>query len=276
MGLFSGITDTVGGALFGKGSNSSTGTKPTLTPEQKKLLQDLIGQLSPQLGQPATPYTGELTAPLTGTEQAIQGQVGSAVGGNAGTFDDLTNWLFGVLNASPTDFTDYFNKSVKDPLLQVFNEEILPGVSKRFAASDPYGTDAVKGVTKATSNLTGQLASGLASTALSADESAKNRGIQAAQLLGMLPGQEATSLQGLQELAQVPRGVEQAGLTAKYGEFNRQQDQKQQLLDTVLKALGLNTNETITKNTPAQPGLVQGFLSSDSGSAGIAKLLGLL
>ena len=67
----------VGAAALGRGGGGGVSQYPTLTPGQKKLLEQITGTLSGQWGQGLTPYGGQRVAPF----QPLQTQAFDMMGG---------------------------------------------------------------------------------------------------------------------------------------------------------------------------------------------------
>jgi hypothetical protein len=139
-------------------------------------------------------------------------------------------------------------------MLQKFNEEILPGVTKRYRGSSIFGSDARAAYGKATSDLGSSLTGAKSKLLFDSREAAKNRKLQAA---GMIPGLDRNKMQALLDVFAAQgmlQGQAQGGLDREYAEFVRGLNREDINIDQQLRALGLSTTNTVV--TPGQPGFI--------------------
>lgn len=256
------------------------------TPEQNDLLKQLIEQLGS--GSNATgvggftpiefqPSSGELSPGLSGVQETSlealeQRALLAATGGDANT--QATNKaLQSLLSGDATDFNDVFTQTVQNPLLETFQEDILPGISSQFAGNF-FSSDRTGIQERALENLGDTLAQERSRLSFQTQESALDRQLQA---LGLAPGIQQGQLGELTTLlsaGNVPREVEQQLTEAERTEFNRQQEQQSLRINQILAALGLDATENIATAPVVLPGST-GFLTSVASSlAGNASLGG--
>lgn len=244
-------------------------TKSLLSPEQEATLNELLAQFTEQglTTGGADPFSGDLVAGLSdleglsleALEQKVLNQVqGTGVGAEAGTA------LSKVLRTggAPVDFEDYYRTSVRDPLMQEFSELVLPELTRRFGSSGAFGSDRKLAEQQATERLTKTLAGARGELAFKTHSDAANRLLQA---IGLTSGVESAGVDDLMKLIQgasLPRTIQQARLTSEYGEFQRQEQQKQKRIEQVLAALGIKTRENTAIGVPGSPGLIGGILGA--------------
>lgn len=274
MGLFSGITD----AIFGTKSEAKSSQLPTMTPEQQKLLSQLIQQLGGEdlLQGGVTPYQGRLTTEtsplenmsLAALEQQAMNLVSpGSVNANAqGTVNDLMQ--SGGWDANTLE--QFFKSNVADPSIKDFNEQILPGITRRFGGSGAFGSDRMLQESRAARDLGDTLTKARTNLAFQSKEAANNRRLQAAGLAPSVSGAPIQQLLQTLSAGGVPRGVDMSNIAAQYQEFVRQQQSKKDRTAAILAALGLKPFENQTVVTPGQPGLLQGF--AQGAGAGVAKM----
>jgi hypothetical protein len=165
----------------------------------------------------------------------------------------------------PVDFEEYYRSSIRDPLVQEFQERILPELTRRYGSSGAFGSDRMTAEQQAAERLTKTLAGARGELAFRTQESAADRLLKA---IGAAPGLEgggADTLLKLMQGAALPRQLQQARLTAEYGEFQRQQAQKSQRIQQILTALGVKTKENIPQNIPGTKGIFTEVLGMGGG-----------
>lgn len=289
----------MGSTLMGSAPKASFNTQPTIQPVQQDLL-DSISALLTFGNQPAgvTPYGGTYAAPLNSLQQtSLAGLEQAALGGTApsgqqtGAIDKSFNSLASALDFKPPtiDSTAAFQHGVVDPLTDNFTSKVLPSLDARYAGSagGAYSSGRQQSNLTAADDLTrtlGQQGSTFAYNAASANQ---NAALQANQqrlsALGLSPGITAlpTNLKstGIDQLIKtlsggaVPYNVAQTQVQGQYGEFQRQQQQAQQLLaDMIAAALG-TSQTTVGVGTGGSTGLLGGLLGSPALGAGVTALL---
>jgi hypothetical protein len=246
-------------------SGSTVAASGQRTPEQEAALKALLAKLQESSGG-VTPYTGQLTAPLSGLEnlsltaleQKIMEQV-KGTGVSAATEKALTDML--KSGGSPVDFNAYYKNAIEDPALKDFTQNILPTITQKYGSSGAFGSDKKLAEQTALDNFNKQLVAARSTLAYQSQNDAQNRIIQA---LGLAPNIETAGtadLTNLMTAAGLPRVAQQADLTAQYQEFQRQQQQKQTNIDAILKALGLTTSSSTSQQSS----------SSGSGTSDLIK-----
>ncbi len=151
---------TIGGAALSRGGGGGGGgSAATLTPAQRTFLDDILEQLTPQVGQALTPFTGQRVAgisPLQQTGFGLAGGLAPGIGAGLdlfgqtlGQFDPTqAQGFLGTsqdalrrgLGFDPTqDILKAFEPS-RRLALRGFQEDIVPFLSERFGAtSGPSG-----------------------------------------------------------------------------------------------------------------------------------------
>lgn len=285
------------GGLFGSAPKASFSTQPTILPEQRDLLGQLMQLLSGGQQAPGVvPYTGSFAAPLNnlqntslaGLEAMAKPQ---ATPQQTGAIDSSFNALTSALGyqAPQIDSTAAFQKGVIDPVTQDFTSKILPAISAQYAGSagGTFSSGRQQASQQAGETLDRALTaegSKFAYNAAAANQQAElTANQQRLAALGLAPGvvNEPTALNEsfIQQLLQtlgggaVPYNVAQTQLSGQYGEFGRQQTQSQTLLaDMIAAALG--TSQTTTGvGTGGSSGLLGGLLGSPALGAGVTALL---
>lgn len=292
MGL-GGIVSGIGDFFLGEDPSLETEQLDTMSPEQQDLLNNF---LIPFLkGTPideikGIPFEGKRTADLTPNELMLQELLGGTnfdAPGPDPLFDDITQALTPLLSGDVGDFEEFFQETIAKPGIEQFYEDTLPGISKAFGPTDFFGSDRFSAVSQAGEDLTDSLTAGRADVGFQTRESALDRSILAGELLAGIPGQQSGvtrdfyaglsdrmgALRTGQEVAQIPRGVAQAGLDADFEEFLRVNTQERDnRIDQILQALGLSTVENVGVGLPGSPGAINSFLGSAGSGAAIAKM----
>ncbi len=274
-----GFLDSIFGSGGGEVVNpASFETLPTLSPEQKKLLnEELIPFLSgidrfqpTSFGQFSDRGTAENLS-----LQALEGFSESLVSGQAGqTAAAGTEALGDIFSAGPRDIDEFFRQTVQDPLLEQFQEDILPGISRRFSGNSFFDTERASADQRASEELIDSLTRARTETAF--NERARDIQSQIAgfgqlpNVLGAVPG--ATGQAGAaSQVLRTPSGE----LQFEQQDFQNQQDQIAQRINQILGALGVNTIENIAFAPTVSGGQDSSFGDILSGVGSIAAIPGL-
>lgn len=301
--------------LFGSPPDTDYRQMPTQTPEQRRLMNEsLIPYLEQNPGshagsfqsQEGNQFSGGMTggewASLDALEQRALNPQGpsqgqqflqqSVQGGNQP--QARTQHMERFLNEQPGEIDDYFQKTVANPLMEQFQEDILPQISRRAAGSGNfYGSDRAKADSEATEDLLSTLGRERSRMAFDARESAQNRGLQASQFTSQVESQtemqnadrqiqaamgeagidqDRASLE-LQTIAQnlsaqgIPREQRNQELAKQYADFLRQEGARDTHIAQILSALGLQAQENIITVEEGSSGLLGSFLGGGGASA---------
>lgn len=97
--------------------------------------------------------------------------------GSAGSFSKQ------IFNDSGADFNDFFNIGIRDPLLESFQDTILPGISRSQGPTGFFSGDRIRQDELAQKNLLGHLTRSRSELAFNADQARLDRRATAAQSL---------------------------------------------------------------------------------------------
>lgn len=242
----------LGGSLintFGGSGGGDVKQYSTLTPQQKAVSDPLSEYLKKNVGQGVAGYTGKLTAGPSQYEQQGLNTLGNYIAQPS----EATGWGSAALktqlsgapstNINPQASEDYFNNSVRAPLMKQFNEDIMPQVRERYNSGGMfYGTPRERAENNALQDLEGNLVSQKSNLAYQ-DEQAR-RGLAesaSARQLSALPqglayGQEPlTRVAASQNYGALPRTLEQSDLMAQYAEWLRTRPESNPTLPMALQ-----------------------------------------
>jgi len=288
----------------------STGVQaPLTTPGQNELFDLLQRYLGAGVGANIQPYGGPLGVSLSALEEAALGKLGSYLNdpnfgalsrkavGTASRLQDpayqspgdvfssyagpLEEFVTGFADRSATDFSNYFEESIKKPLLETFNRDVMPDISRRFSPSGFYSSQRLESEDRAREDLldalTGSRAelgfntreaaltrgASLGQSALSATDNAFDRALTAARASAAIEGGPISNIAQILSAAAVPRNVASGNQALRYSEFLRQQQQKNIDIQNLLNSIDLDLLENIV----AVPG-------QKSGGNPLLKLIG--
>lgn len=214
-----------------------------LTPGQQQLSSQLGQYFSGQLGERGFGTSPLQTLSLQGLEQFLTQAAG---GGPTTTMQQTTtpeaqatiNEL--MAGQGQQGFEQFFQSAVQDPLTEQFQEEVLPQISRSFAASGLFGGERQKAEATATESLTEALAGERSKLASQfAQQDIQNR-LAAA---GLAP--KGTETRDMGTLLSGLLGAGQLG-----------QQQQQQQLANMLAFLGTPTKDTTIVQDQGTPGLL--------------------
>ena len=117
--------------LFGEEVDPTVQTQTTLTPEQSDLQRQLIALLGQQLGGPReSPFPSLDHLSLAGLE---------TLGASAQNPREQPEGLGDLFGGQ--GFEGFFDTTVQQPLLEQFQSEILPGISRQFGGNAFFDSD---------------------------------------------------------------------------------------------------------------------------------------
>ena len=120
--------------IFGTDASTETQTLSTVTEEQREAIANITKRL--QDFDPGTVTEGEKfkfspgDLSLEGLDQFIRGQGDRELG--------FGGRLGEIVGQGPQDISEAFKLQVQDPLLKTFEEEVLPGISRKFSGSGTF------------------------------------------------------------------------------------------------------------------------------------------
>jgi len=135
------LLDPVGTLVHGKNDGGdSPDVLPTITPEQKKLLN----QLTKRMQADVKGLNGDFGLGASGTELAslegLEGIANSGITGQAnnqagiqGSTDAGIAALTEIFQRSPEDINQRFTDTVQDPMLKEFEQNIMPQIQTKYA-----------------------------------------------------------------------------------------------------------------------------------------------
>jgi len=255
----------IGDFLFGKKPSMETRQLPRWSPEQQKLMKKFAGWAGEDFGEPGEAYPGGSPYGSDISQLSLAGL--ESMFGADGLMQGAGGKLQDIIKGDPSDFEEYYQKSVYDPMMRQFEEDIIPGIGRQVGSAY-WGSERLGQEEKAREDLMQSLVGSRAQMAYGARESALDRSLRA---IGMTP--EMISGYGMgAEIGARPGQWE-------YGEWQRQQDVPMRKMMMILQSLGLSPFETMGVGLPGQAGLLQGIAGGAGqagGAYGIAKIMGLI
>lgn len=233
-------------SVFGESPKTEIKQQPLWADWQKNLAE---GGLQGRLKRPdanLVPMENLFSTSLTGLEQYAQSLV-------APQESDLTGMgkegLGKVLSQGPQDIDEYFTKTVQEPLLELFQEDILPEISRRYAPSGFYSSQRLEADQRAQEELLDSLTRSRASISFGARENDLNRILQAAGIgLG-----EGFKREGL-DLSRAELLRSFAGFAS--GVTSPEESQQSRRINELLAALQLRPFENIAVTSGGSSGLL--------------------
>lgn len=260
--------------LFGSDPKTEVRPTTTLSPEQQAVQGQLQSFFQTPKGDPKKqqPFQGPLVAPLSNLEalslSALEDRARAlATGQPDPTAAGAQQALQQILGGGPTDFNEFFKTNVQDPLLQSFQRDITPAISRSFA-DQFFGGQRLETQRRANEDLLTQLVRARADLALKFGQQDTQNKLEAARLAPAVAGSDIGVLQDLLSSGAVPRTVETDQLQAEFARFKEFQDRLNQKARVLLGFLGTPTQENIVTQTGGSSGLIGGLLSGVAGGAG--------
>lgn len=265
MGLFD--------VLFGSEPESTITPTSTLTPNQQGAESTLADFIS-GAGNPnnVQQFEGDLVAPLSQLEElslsALEDRSRSlaATGGNQ-LLNTAEQSLIDILTKGPEDIDAFIESNIKNPLLEVFNEETRPAISARFA-DQFFGSDRREADARANEDLQDTLFQGISSAQLRSREFDTNSKLTAAGLVPDVAGAGMEELLGLLKAGSVPREVQTSQNLGEFERFNNAKAREAELARIINGFLGIRGQENIVTNDPGSSGILGPALTAAASAFG--------
>ena len=261
-----GLSD-VWGALGGGGQDQSISQVGTLDLGQQSIWAALAPWLAGRVGQGATPYEGQLTAGMQPAQQNAMSLLGQFMG--QGYQTPMASQMATSLQqmSDPTAMAQRYQQAAM-PVAQQAMAQMMPQMKEEFVGT---GTRLSQGLV----DRGGQLAQNLSQQVAAGAQQAAQQGMQtAASLYPAVLGAEQAQMQypwqqaqaGMQ-MGEMARQIEQQQLTAQFQEFLRTQPENAPLLQAMLQALGLQTQQTVVD--PGQESFLASLLQGMAPGVGM-------
>lgn len=261
-----GVVDSVTDTLFGSSGEPGrvVDTTPQAFGELRRPTSDALRNILSGGGQQA--FSGQMTAPVTGTEQQLLDQImgqSQPSGAAQQSMQTLEQAAAGQgLSPDSNPFLAATIQSAQRPLIEQFNDETLPGLRAQFAqagqqiqgeGSSPFQMAQAR----ASSGLANAL--GDVSTELSGQnfQQERQRQLQAATAIPEVERAQLDQSMRALEAQALPRLVEQFGIDRGLEEFRRRQET---LMQAIQLAGGLaQAQPQALQGTQPTGGLLGGF-----------------
>ncbi|WP_028316547.1 hypothetical protein [Desulfatibacillum aliphaticivorans] len=242
-----------GDFLFGATDDAKyLGNVDTLLPVQKSNLINLNQLLAGQLGQGVESYGGQISAGVSPLQQQGFDLVNQLIQGE-GAYGQGQNALSALLgDFDETGVREAWEASVKDPMIQNWQDEILPEIQEHYIAANAGSSGAAtRAITDSGQDLAVDLASSLSESMYSAEQSHLDR--QASSLPLALDYAQAP-IDLAMTAGQTQRDISGEQLLEEYQKWAYEQPYNNPWLSYL--NLGLNTSafEPIVQGTSYQPG----------------------
>jgi len=249
--------------LFGSKPKAQFKIFDTISDTQRGGLDALIAQLGARSAQP---YKGDFSAGMSKGEglslAALEERsMQMAMPGANANFDEAGNTLRSLMDfkGQTADTEGFYKTNVEQPLLERFQEEILPQISRGFGGSDFFSTERQGAEGQARGELLESLASGKERVSLDAFNQSRDRALQAA---GQIPGLEGAqdartrSMIDILDAAGLPRELAQADLDRKYQDFLRMIMQDKDMMELFSRLVLTPTKDNIGVSVGGQQGII--------------------
>jgi hypothetical protein len=285
------------------GDKPSIKNVPTLSTEQKDLLNAIIAQLQGTAGTGVEAYPGDIYAGASGLNQELFDLAGNILS-EPGQGQDILDQLLSQFSQpytrpdfDPSATIDMFNTSVRTPALKEFNTEILPGIAERYAGMNAGRSGAMlKTMADAGSDLESSLSGQLSQYLYNAE----NQNVQDVlnynqlssgvleNLMGTAFDQPLQTLSGLMGIAGTEQTIDQNQLTEDYQKWMYEQPYNNPWLQQLQTLLGTQTTQPVVSGgssgllsaiaplfgtTAVSSGITSGMGSLGSGTMDFLSLL---
>lgn len=261
-----------------EGTDPSIQTASSMSPGQTALSQKLGPYLTGQIGKSLPGYEGQSVAGLTPEELAGMSRIRSLTGEPIqGLESAYQRYLTGdpTTQINPETTENFFRKSIYDPSLRDFREDVLPGIEEAYVGPGTYwGSARADAVREASEGFASDMAGKRAELAYadeqsrrSLSESAADRALNAGQLSTQYGAYDLAKQQAILQTEALPRMLEQAQLDWDYNEYLRTAPENSPYMSMALQYLGVPMTYGMGMQGQAEtPGVLAGLASTFAGS----------
>ena len=226
--------------LFGSnGTPRQTGTADLLTGSQKELFEKLLAFAGDNTGTGLSPYGGELSAGASPLQNQSFDAINAMLSGG-GILGQGRDALSGLLSDfDPTEALSTWRATVGDPMMDAWQDEILPKIKEEFIALGAGSSGAAnRAIAGSGEDLAESMGQNLARYLFDAGEAHKNRQATAAD---EALSYAATPVQLGLSAGAAQRGISQDALSADYQEWLRTRAENNPALALAMNLLGVRS-----------------------------------
>jgi len=235
-------------------------TQPALSPEQQKILNQLLSAFGPGAtgAAPLTSPSYSALSPLESTSLAGLEQMAMNIATPSEAVKTSQGALKGIIDTGGSGFADYYKTNIADPVSRTFNEQILPGINRQYS-NDFFSTDRGSALDRSQQRVLEALTQG-------AGQALKDYRGETISAATALPGTELTGAQaGATDINALIAAL--SGGSVPRGVATSERDKQ---LAALLAALGIKTQDNTVIGIPGTTGLLQAFIGGAGQGAGAA------
>lgn len=265
--------------LIGEAPTTKIKQADTMTPEQKRAINSLIGRLSGGIGDRR--YEGDLSVDpsstsavsLAGLEE--RARVLSDPQFQSDLDKQATDTLMQLLQLDNTaQIDDYFTKNVQDPLVEQFTKDILPQIGRSFGGTNFFSGERARTDDQARQDLVTQLTRSRSDLAFRSRESDRNRALQALGLTTERDATQTNELLGIFGAGQEATGLEERNIDREFQKFLAESGLDDTQIMQLITAIGIPQFENIVKQSGGSSGILPSLLSAAGAAGGFGSLFG--
>ena len=264
--------------LFGEGPSVDTQTLDTLTPEQQQALNSLLSQLSGGTGRGAPRrFEGDPNVEASDLSQmSLAGLEERALAlSDPNRQNDIalasTDTLLKLLDfeTQQAGVNEFFDTNIRDPALESFREDVLPGIGREFGGANFFGSERRTADERASEDLITQLTRSRSDINFRSDQANRDRAIQA---LGLAPGVDAIGrgdteeLLGLLQAGETQTGLAERNVAREFQQFLAESGLDDTQINQLLAGINTQAFENVVTAQPGSPGFIPQVLGALSGS----------
>lgn len=193
------------------GGTEQVGSANLLSPEQQQLLSTLVGGI--QNTPVGVPVAGESPLQQLGFEGLQNAAQSPVLAGSFNQSGDVLNDLLAKFD--PASTTDFFNKSIRDPSLRTFEQDIIPLIQESFA-DQGENSGLNRSFERAGGNLASDLSAQLSTLLFNTEQATQNRRLSTLPLAQNFRQEPLDFFNNLLSAGGEQRGIEQEQLNAQF------------------------------------------------------------
>ena len=234
----------IGNIFYGQTPSINTVSSSKYTKEQSDLLKKLIAQMGGYAsGEKLPTYTGELTAPMTSTQNASIASLLNLTNPNSGLNPTISASLQDIISGKtglPAAMTENYKKNIEEPMIKNYKETIIPELAGTMASKGlSYGSTKYNAVNDASTTLADALAKGRAQLSSDITKTTLDSQISGINAENAQSQTTLAEILGLGSLGKTEQETKQAEDTALYEQWLRNQPGSNPAMQMIMQILGL-------------------------------------
>ena len=265
--------------LFGTSPRIETQELDTLTPEQRRSLDQLMSQLSGGTGRgERRRFEGDVNVdPSDLSQLSLAGlEERSLMLSDPNRQNEIalasTDTLLKLLDfeGQQAGVDEFFNTNIRDPALESFREEVLPQIGRSFGGANFFSSERARADDTAREELLGSLTRSRADINFRSDQANRDRALQALGIAGGVDDiarGDSKELLSLLQAGEGQTGLAERNVNREFQQFLAEAGLDDAQIQQLLQSIGTGAFENVVTALPGSEGFITQIVAAAAGAA---------